>query len=49
MSDDKRLDYGGEGYECEGEPDLAIISEEELVLGGEDSRRFERAEGEGGI
>jgi hypothetical protein len=30
MSDDKRPDHGGDGYEWEGEPDLTSISEEEL-------------------
>jgi hypothetical protein len=30
MSDEERLDQGGEGYEWEGEPDLTSISEEEL-------------------
>ena len=30
MSDEKRPDRGGDGYEWEGEPDLTCISEEEL-------------------
>ena len=30
MSDEKRPDHGGDGYEWEGEPDLTSISEEEL-------------------
>jgi hypothetical protein len=30
MSDEERLDHGGECYEWEGEPDLTSISEEEL-------------------
>ena len=32
MSDDKRPDHGGDGYEWEGEPDLTSISEEERAL-----------------
>ena len=32
MSDEKRPDRGGEGYEWEGEPDLTSISEEERAL-----------------
>ena len=30
MSDEVRPDQGGEGYECEGEPGLTSISEDEL-------------------
>ena len=30
MSDEKRPDRGGDGYQWEGEPDLTCISEEEL-------------------
>jgi hypothetical protein len=32
MSDEERLDHGGECYEWEGEPDLTSISEEERAL-----------------
>ena len=32
MSDEKRPDHVGEGYEWEGEPDLTSISEEERAL-----------------
>jgi hypothetical protein len=32
MSDEKRPDHGGDGYEWEGEPDLTSISEKERAL-----------------
>jgi hypothetical protein len=43
MSDEKRPDHVGEGYEWEGEPDLTSISEEELKARLKELNEEERA------
>jgi hypothetical protein len=43
MSDEKRPDRGGDGYEWEGEPDLTCISEEELKARSKELDEEERA------
>ena len=43
MSDEKRPDQGGEGYEWEGKPDLTSISEDELKARLKDLDEEERA------
>jgi hypothetical protein len=43
MSDEVRLDQGGEGYEWEGEPGLTSISEDELKARLKDLDEGERA------